>query len=32
MVQGIDGLRIVDGSIFPEIPRAGMFIPVMMAA
>lgn len=31
-VRGAEGLRIVDASIFPDIPRAGMFIPVMMAA
>ncbi|RDW12906.1 GMC family oxidoreductase [Paracoccus thiocyanatus] len=31
-VRGIDGLRVVDASIFPDIPRAGMFVPVMMAA
>lgn len=31
-VRGVEGLRVVDASIFPEIPRAGMFVPVMMAA
>jgi 5-(hydroxymethyl)furfural/furfural oxidase len=31
-VRGTEGLRIVDASIFPDIPRAGMFVPVMMAA
>lgn len=31
-VRGTEGLRVVDASIFPDIPRAGMFVPVMMAA
>lgn len=31
-VRGTEGLRVIDASIFPEIPRAGMFVPVMMAA
>lgn len=31
-VQGMDGLRVVDASVFPNIPRAGMHIPVLMAA
>lgn len=31
-VRGTEGLRVVDASIFPNIPRAGMFVPVMMAA
>lgn len=31
-VRGVAGLRIVDASVFPDIPRAGMFFPVMMVA
>lgn len=31
-VLGVDGLRVVDASIFPRIVRAGMYLPVMMAA
>jgi 5-(hydroxymethyl)furfural/furfural oxidase len=31
-VVGVDGLRIVDASIFPSLMRAGPNIPVMMAA
>ncbi len=31
-VIGIDGLRVVDASIFPTLMRAGPNIPVMMAA
>ena len=31
-VRGVAGLRVVDASIFPDIPRSGMFFPVMMAA
>jgi 5-(hydroxymethyl)furfural/furfural oxidase len=31
-VRGVAGLRVVDPSIFPTIPRAGMHIPVLMAA
>lgn len=31
-VRGIEGLRVVDASVFPEITRAGMFLPVMMVA
>lgn len=31
-VRGIEGLRVIDASVFPEITRAGMFLPVMMVA
>lgn len=31
-VRGVTGLRVVDASSFPEISRAGMFLPVMMVA
>jgi 5-(hydroxymethyl)furfural/furfural oxidase len=31
-VVGVDGLRVVDASIFPSLMRAGPNIPVMMAA
>lgn len=31
-VRGIDGLRVVDASAFPDIVRAGMYVPVMMLA
>ena len=31
-VRGVEGLRVVDASIFPVIPRAAMHIPVVMAA
>ncbi|WP_165978876.1 GMC family oxidoreductase [Antarcticimicrobium luteum] len=31
-VRGIKGLRVADASAFPDIVRAGMYIPVMMLA
>ena len=31
-VHGIDGLRVVDASIFPNIPRANINIPTIMVA
>jgi len=31
-VHGVDGLRVVDASIFPIIPNANLYAPVMMAA
>jgi len=31
-VRGIEGLRVADASAFPDIVRAGMYIPVMMLA
>ncbi|TAK52554.1 MAG: glucose-methanol-choline oxidoreductase [Gammaproteobacteria bacterium] len=31
-VLGIDGLRVVDASIFPTIPSANLHLPVLMAA
>jgi 5-(hydroxymethyl)furfural/furfural oxidase len=31
-VHGIDGLRVVDASIFPDIPRANINIPTIMVA
>lgn len=31
-VIGIDGLRVCDASIFPDLPRANTHFPVMMAA
>jgi 5-(hydroxymethyl)furfural/furfural oxidase len=31
-VVGVDGLRVVDASIFPSLMRAGLNLPVMMAA
>jgi 5-(hydroxymethyl)furfural/furfural oxidase len=31
-VHGISGLRVIDPSIFPVIPRGGMHIPALMAA
>ena len=32
LVWGIEGLRVVDASIFPTIPRANTHFPVLMAA
>ncbi len=31
-VIGVDGLRVVDGSILPTIPRANTYLPIMMVA
>ena len=31
-VYGVEGLRVVDASIFPTVPRANLNIPVIMAA
>lgn len=31
-VHGLDGLRIVDGSVIPRIPLANIQAPIMMVA
>jgi choline dehydrogenase len=31
-VHGLDGLRVVDASVFPYVPNANIFAPVMMVA
>jgi choline dehydrogenase len=31
-VHGVDGLRVVDASVFPVIPNANLYAPVMMTA
>jgi choline dehydrogenase len=31
-VHGIEGVRVVDASVFPRIPNANLFAPVMMVA
>jgi 5-(hydroxymethyl)furfural/furfural oxidase len=31
-VHGIQGLRVADASVMPEIPRAGTFLPTVMVA
>jgi choline dehydrogenase len=31
-VHGVDGLRVVDASVFPYIPNANIYAPVMMVA
>jgi choline dehydrogenase len=31
-VHGTDGLRVVDASVFPRIPNANIYAPVMMVA
>jgi choline dehydrogenase len=31
-VRGIDGLRVIDGSIMPRIPTANIQAPIMMVA
>jgi choline dehydrogenase len=31
-VHGLDGVRVVDASLFPTIPNANLFAPVMMVA
>jgi choline dehydrogenase len=31
-VHGLDGLRVVDASVFPYVPNGNIFAPVMMVA
>jgi choline dehydrogenase len=31
-VRGLDGLRVVDASVFPRITNANIYAPVMMVA
>jgi choline dehydrogenase len=31
-VHGIDGLRVVDASVFPYVPNGNIYAPVMMVA
>ncbi len=31
-VHGLDGIRVVDASVFPTIPNANLYAPVMMVA
>jgi choline dehydrogenase len=31
-VHGVDGLRVVDASVFPILPNANLYAPVMMTA
>ena len=31
-VHGVDGLRVVDASVFPTVPNANIYAPVMMVA
>jgi choline dehydrogenase len=31
-VHGLDGLRVVDASVFPYIPNGNIYAPVMMVA
>ena len=31
-VYGLDGLRVVDASVFPSIPNGNIYAPVMMVA
>ena len=31
-VRGIDGLRVVDASVFPYVPNGNIYAPVMMVA
>jgi choline dehydrogenase len=31
-VQGVDGLRVVDASVFPYVPNGNIYAPVMMVA
>jgi choline dehydrogenase len=31
-VRGLDGLRVVDASVFPFVPNGNIYAPVMMVA
>jgi choline dehydrogenase len=31
-VYGVDGLRVVDASVFPFVPNGNIYAPVMMVA
>jgi len=31
-VHGIDGLRVIDASVFPQVPRANINVPILMLA
>ena len=31
-VHGLDGLRVVDASVFPSVPNGNIYAPVMMVA
>jgi choline dehydrogenase len=31
-VHGVDGLRVVDASVFPYVPNGNIYAPVMMVA
>jgi choline dehydrogenase len=31
-VHGLDGLRVVDASVFPYVPNGNIYAPVMMVA
>ena len=31
-VYGLDGLRVVDASVFPSVPNGNIYAPVMMVA
>ena len=31
-VRGVDGLRVVDASVFPSVPNGNIYAPVMMVA
>ena len=31
-VHGVDGLRVVDASVFPYVPNGNIYAPVMMTA
>jgi choline dehydrogenase len=31
-VNGLDGVRVVDASVFPTIPNGNIYAPVMMVA
>jgi choline dehydrogenase len=31
-VRGVDGLRVVDASVFPYVPNGNIYAPVMMVA
>jgi choline dehydrogenase len=31
-VRGVDGLRVVDASVFPFVPNGNIYAPVMMVA
>jgi choline dehydrogenase len=31
-VNGLDGIRVVDASVFPTVPNGNIYAPVMMVA